>query len=59
MKVIVGNEKEISQLIADEFVKVVKNKPNAVLGLATGTSPLLVYADMAKAYEEGKVSFKD
>ena len=59
MKVIVGNEKEISQMIADEFIKVVKNKPNAVLGLATGTSPLLVYADMAKAYKDGEVSFKD
>ena len=59
MEVIVGNEKEISQMIADEFIKVVKNKPNAVLGLATGTSPLLVYADMAKAYKDGEVSFKD
>ena len=59
MKVVVGNEKEISQMIADEFIKVVKNKPNAVLGLATGTSPLLVYADMAKAYKDGEVSFKD
>ena len=59
MKVIVGNKKEISQMIADEFIKVVKNKPNAVLGLATGTSPLLVYADMAEAYKKGEVSYKD
>ena len=59
MKVIVGNEDYISQLIADEFVKQVNAKPNSVLGLATGTSPLKVYADMIKANKEGKVSFKD
>ena len=59
MKVVVNNEDVISQLIADEFIKVVNEKPNAVLGLATGTSPLKVYADMAKANKEGKVSFKN
>ena len=59
MKVIVGNNEKISELIAEEFVKQVKAKPNSVLGLATGTSPLQVYANMAKAYREGRVSFKD
>lgn len=59
MKVIVNNEKVISQMIADEFIKVVNEKPNAVLGLATGTSPLFVYADMIQACKEGKVSFKN
>lgn len=58
MKVVVGNEEKISELIANDFVEVVKAKPNAVLGLATGTSPLKVYANMAKANKEGKVSFK-
>ena len=59
MKVIVGNEKEISALIAEEFIKQVNAKPNSVLGLATGTSPLQVYADLVKANKEGRVSFKD
>lgn len=58
MKVIVGNNEKISAMIAEEFIKVVNKKENAVLGLATGTSPLLVYADMAKANKEGRVSFK-
>ena len=58
MKVIVGNEEKISALIAEEFIKVVNKKENAVLGLATGTSPLKVYADLAKANKEGRVSFK-
>ena len=59
MKVIVGNEKEISALIAEEFIKVVNSKKHPVLGLATGTSPLVVYADLAKANKEGRVSFKN
>ena len=59
MKIIIGNEDYISELISQDFIEVVNKKPNAVLGLATGTSPLKVYANMAKANKEGKVSFKD
>ena len=59
MKVVVGTEKEISAQIAEEFIKQVQKKPNSVLGLATGTSPLGVYANMVKANKEGRVSFKD
>ena len=59
MKVVVGNEQEISRLIAEEFIKQVNAKPNSVLGLATGTSPLGVYANLVKANKEGRVSFKD
>ena len=59
MKVVIGTEKEISEKIAEEFIKQVNAKPNSVLGLATGTSPLGVYADLVKANKEGKVSFKD
>ena len=59
MKVVVGDFENISRLIADEFVSVIKKKPNAVLGLATGTSPLLVYQNLIKAYENNEISFKD
>ena len=59
MKVVVGNNEKISALIAEEFIKVINSKPNCVLGLATGTSPLQVYANLAKANKEGRVSFKE
>ena len=59
MKVIIGNNEKISALIAEEFIKVVNEKPNCVLGLATGTSPLQVYANLVKANKEGRVSFKN
>ncbi len=58
MKIVVNTEEKISQMIAEDFIAVVNAKPNAVLGLATGTSPLQVYADLAKANKEGRVSFK-
>ena len=59
MKVVIGTNEEISRQIAEEFIKQVQAKPNSVLGLATGTSPLEVYANMVKANKEGRVSFKD
>jgi glucosamine-6-phosphate deaminase len=57
MKVVINKNEVLSKLIAEEFIKVILQKPNAVLGLATGTSPLGVYANLTKAYEEGRVSF--
>lgn len=59
MKVVVGNEDYISQLIAEEFIKQVNTKSNSVLGLATGTSPIRVYQNLVKANKEGRVTFKD
>ena len=59
MKVVIGTNEEISKLIAEEFIKQINTKPNSVLGLATGTSPLEVYANLVKANKEGRVSFKD
>ena len=34
---------------------VIKNKPNAVIGLATGSSPLTMYAELIKKYESGEL----
>ena len=59
MKVVLGTNEELSKLIADEFISLIKAKPNAVLGLATGTSPIKVYQNLIKAYKDGEISFKD
>ena len=59
MKVIVGSEAQISELIAEEFIKQINSKKNSVLGLATGTSPIKVYQNLIAANKEGRVSFKD
>ena len=59
MKVILGTNEELSKLIADEFISLIKEKPNAVLGLATGTSPIKIYQNLVKAYQDGVISFRD
>ncbi|MDD4154846.1 MAG: glucosamine-6-phosphate deaminase [Bacilli bacterium] len=58
MKVIIGNFEKISSLIAAEFIQQIRQKPNSVLGLATGTSPLGVYTNLIEAYKKGLVSFE-
>ena len=58
MKVIIGTYEDISKQIAELFIEQINNKPNSVLGLATGTSPIDVYKNLIKAYEEGRVSFR-
>ena len=59
MKIIVGDNETISRLIADEFVNQIKKKNDSVLGLATGTSPLLIYKDLIEDYKASKISFKN
>lgn len=44
-----------AEIIAD----IVKNKPNAVLGLATGSSPIGMYRELIAKYERGEISFKN
>jgi glucosamine-6-phosphate deaminase len=49
---------EIARVAGETFVQAVLQKPNAVLGLATGATPLPTYAYLVEAYKCGKVSFK-
>ncbi len=59
MKVFVFKSKEeLGEALGKEFATLVKENPKAVLGLATGSSPLETYAAMVKAYKGG-LSFKD
>lgn len=56
--VILRDSKEIGALAADAFEKLLDRKPDAVLGLATGSSPLSIYDELAERYEAGRISFK-
>ena len=58
MKVVLGTHEEISRLIAEEVIEQIRRKPNSVLGLATGTSPLGVYRNLINANKKGLISFK-
>ena len=59
MKVIVNNEKELSGLIAEEFITQVNKKPNSVLGLATGSTPIGTYETLVHWCEKGDLDFFD
>ena len=47
----------IARLVADEVVGLLATRPDAVLGLATGSSPLAVYDELVRRHEAGAVSF--
>ena len=55
----VKNYEELSKVAADIIADLLKEKPNATLGLATGSSPIGLYQNLIKKYENGEISFKD
>lgn len=55
--VILRDADEIGAVAADAIESLLKSKPDAVLGLATGSSPLCVYDELAERCAAGKVSF--
>ena len=44
---------------ADVITNLLKSKPDAVLGLATGSSPIGMYKELIARCEKGEISFKD
>jgi len=59
MKIIIGSEEEIAKKAAQQYVELLQKKPNAVLGGATGSTPLGLYKELARLNKEGVISFKD
>ena len=57
MKLIIGSKEDVSAQAAQRYVELLGKKPDAVLGLATGSTPLALYAELARLCAEGKVSF--
>ena len=55
--VILPSAEEIAATGADTVVRLLTRQPDAVLGLATGSSPLGVYQDLARRHGAGEVSF--
>ncbi len=50
---------EIGIEAAKLFTDKVKEKPDCILGLATGATPIPTYKNIIKTYKSGEVSFKD
>lgn len=53
--IIVKNQEEAGELYGRSVADLIKAKPNAVLGLATGSSPLAAYQALAKIVEEESI----
>jgi glucosamine-6-phosphate deaminase len=55
--VILADAKEIGVVAADAIGALITRKPDAVLGLATGSSPLVIYDELAARRAAGLISF--
>lgn len=60
MKIIVcDNYDEISEKAAQLVAEQIKIKPDSVLGLATGSTPVGMYSKLAEMNKNGEIDFKD
>lgn len=60
MKLIVAeNYQEMSQLAASIVAEQIKKKPDSILGLATGSTPLGMYQELIRMNREGEITFRD
>ena len=48
---------KMSKEAADIIIKEVNKKPNTILGLATGSTPVGMYNELVQAYKKGSVDF--
>lgn len=60
MKIFIFESKEeLGKALGHEFTELVKENPHAILGLATGSSPLETYQAIAEEAKEEGISFTD
>ena len=58
--IIGADNKEMTGInAANVMTEVIKNNPKAVLGLATGSSPIEMYNELARRNQNGEISFKE
>lgn len=57
--VILDNAEVIAQRAADVIEELLTAKPDAVLGTATGSSPLPLYDELTRRCREGRISFEN
>lgn len=58
MEVIIAKTyEEISRLAAKEVARILNRKPNAVMGLATGSSPLGLYKELGRMHKDEGLDF--
>jgi glucosamine-6-phosphate deaminase len=55
----VADNDEAGKVAANLFINLVKNKPNAVLGLATGSSPVNMYQAIIEDHQENGTNYAE
>jgi glucosamine-6-phosphate deaminase len=55
--VILPSAADVARLVADTIQELLRAKPAAVLGLATGSSPVPTYAELVERHKRGEISF--
>ncbi|MGM0599371.1 MAG: glucosamine-6-phosphate deaminase [Candidatus Rifleibacteriota bacterium] len=59
MEVIIKPDKELASLLAAHIVeRIIKSNPTAVIGFATGSTPLLLYKELVRMNRTKEVSFR-
>ncbi len=57
MRIHIAKQEQIAKEAAVKYVELLKRKPDAVLGYATGSTPLGLYFELARLNREGALSF--
>jgi len=57
VEVVIKPAEELVQIAANEIDALLRRKPDAVLGLATGSSPLAIYDELARRHDKDGLSF--
>jgi glucosamine-6-phosphate isomerase len=55
--VVVRSPEEAGPIVADAYSRLLAERPDAVLGLATGSTPLVVYRELIRRHREQGLSF--
>lgn len=59
MKIVIARDyEEMSERAAKIIIDLIRRKPNAVLGLATGATPIRLYQLLVQAYQRRELSFE-
>lgn len=59
MRIVTGTADKIAGVAAAQIASLLRENPRAVVGLATGSSPLGVYAELIRLHREEGLSFSD
>ena len=60
MEIIIAEDSTVgAKIVGSAIASLLGQKPHAVIGLATGSTPLPVYDDLVRRYQAGEVSFAD